>query len=334
MISRQTEIGTYIGSIPTVFVPSGEYTFSAPVNLGHYVHIQGEKPIIKAAIEFPKERYAFEALSDSNQLAWRCKFEGLQFDAINGFDLHSDNLNGGEIIIRECNFFGGDEAIRLNCQSTRTLIDECIFDQCTSVLTINSGDRVSIEGGWIIQAKFSKDRQASITIADTAETLGLGKESPQVLTLRDIVGVPNMLIGDPKETAWINNYGGTVIAYNLRIGGEPGSKTFCNWFVRADSEYPVWPQGFILRDSECWSVDGYTESCILRLMAVPNFITFENNRGLSNSRAIAWANGVDPANLIQEAKGTDNRGACVISIDGNSAPESWPDFVPDEFAES
>lgn len=308
----------YLASVPEVFIPAGIYTLDKPLVIGKYTRIRGEDAILQPSKLFPSGAYAITGL------AWRCSFTGLQFNGINGFDLNNQNLGDGEILIDRCAFHGGAEAIRLNCRSTATTIRNCNFDFCVSVLTILSGDVVSLEGGWIVQPIFDKPQQASITVCAFAD-------SPQTLTLSDVCGNPNFVTPTATETAWINNYGGTVICDNCRFGGEAGGKTVVNNFRRAENTYPVHDQAIIIQNSRVYCIDQLGgQSCAVRLFEVPNQIHVQRNAGLIAAAPIAWSKSVNPTKAIADATVGGLPNLIRICIDGNQASQCVGPLVPDE----
>ena len=144
--SLQTSGGLYLGTVPAVHFPKGEYLISATLNgISDYAIITGEEAALKKAGTFTGTS-AFQMVGN----AWRVYIQGLQFeDFANGIYLDSNNQNSGQVVISECGFFGcTNRAIWIDCQSSKTLIENCIWRSNRYDLYVETGDLVVLRPNW------------------------------------------------------------------------------------------------------------------------------------------------------------------------------------------
>lgn len=326
-VGYQTATLAYAISQPVVYMPFGIYTWTAPVRIRQNTRIVANQSLIAPVFGWDSDDYAFQATdAASEEIAWRNLFQGLQFDNINGFDLFSNNLDSGEVTIRECRFYG-KKAIKLSCQSTRTVIDECNFDRCVEALRIVAGDRVTLRSSWITGAAATANQQASIYIQDTAANPLPEVESPVFFQAEDTTFIP----GDPgsyEELAWIENSGGSVLIEKSKIGGEFGGISAINNKRRARIASPVIGSSLTLKNNWlfCEKAGAGSVACAVRLFEVPNNIRLLDNEGFYACSGIAFSKTVTPATKVGQADdGTWGTPGIHIRnrIYGNQWVQSW-----------
>lgn len=300
----------YVGAQQAVYLPCRRYKLNKPLRVSHYTRIVGDGAVIEPSDKFPAGRYAIEGL------LWQGEIRGLHFNGINGINIWNNNLDQGSIRITDCKAHGGDEFLRLDCRSTRTQIDRITIDNTKKVATIVSGDLVDFQNIWLTAPEFDTDEQCSIEICE--------HESPQTVTFSNVHAFPGAT--KAKRIAWIANRGGIVKAHHCRWSGENGGRTVVNNYKQADCTYPVVPLGVELTSCEVYAAD----QPAIRLFAVPNFLAIEKCRGFVASRAIAFAEGVDPKAAIEAGEGKEGKGKCKVTERDNTKPEAYKDFVPAE----
>ena len=276
--SLQTSGGLYLGTVPAVHFPKGEYLISATLNgISDYAIITGEEAALKKAGTFTGTS-AFQMVGN----AWRVYIQGLQFeDFANGIYLDSNNQNSGQVVISECGFFGcTNRAIWIDCQSSKTLIENCIWRSNRYDLYVETGDLVVVEGGWISRA----DNKMVNNYDGYIVNFG------QKLVLRNVLCVPPAS-ETVIEPAWISNHR-TVDCDGVRFGGESGGIVAVN--NAADgSPFGTQDQKYCVSIRNCELYVG-SSSPAVRVFYVPNAIILENNMGLTGSGAYAvgWSSAV------------------------------------------
>lgn len=272
-ISFQNATGQTIGSGPTLLFPKGRYLISATLNIiSQYAWLSGEQASLKKAGSFT----GTAGLQMAGN-AWRLHIEGLQFEDFSvGLYLDSSNLNSGQIGIHNCGFFGNtDRGIWLDCQSSKTIIQDCMFRSNKHDLWIERGDLVVLDGGWIQRL----GNQLTDNYDGAIVNYG-------VLYARNILTVPQ-----PEtvvEPAWFKNYG-YIDVDGVRFGGESGGIVAINNFNSAAPWGAQQDKSFVAIRN-CPLYVG-SNSPAIRLFELPNMIALENNTGLtgSNASAIGWS---------------------------------------------
>lgn len=269
--SLQTSGGLYLGTTPAVHFPKGEYLISATLNgISDYAIITGEAAALKKAATFAGTS-AFQMIGN----AWRVYIQGLQFeDFANGIYLDSNNQNSGQVVISECGFFGcTNRAIWIDCQSSVTLIENCIWRSNRYDLYVETGDLVVVEGGWISRA----DNKAVNNYDGYIINFG------EKLVLRNVLCVPPAA-ETAIEPAWIVNHR-FVDCDGVRFGGESGGIVAVN--NAADgSPFGTQTQKYGVSIRNCELYVGANRPAV-RVFYVPNAIILENNMGLTGSGAYA-----------------------------------------------
>jgi hypothetical protein len=276
--SLQTSGGLYLGTTPTVFFPKGEYLISATLNgVSDYAIIAGEQSALKKAGTFAGTS-AFQMAGN----AWRVYIKGLQFeDFANGIYLDSNNQNSGQVVLSECGFFGcTNRAIWIDCQSSKVLIENCIWRSNRYDLYVETGDSVVVDGGWISRADNKMVNNYDGYIVNYGEKL----------TLRNVLCVPPAA-ETALEPAWIANYK-IVDCDGVRFGGESGGTPAVNNFADA-SPFGTQDVKYSVSIRNCELYVGSSRPAV-RLFYIPNLIVVENNVGLTGSGAyaIGWSSAV------------------------------------------
>lgn len=277
--SIQTSTGLYLGTTPAVHFPKGKYVISATINgISDYAIITGEEAIIQKATVF-SGTVGFQMVGT----AWRIYMEGLQFSGFQtGVYLDNNNQNSGMIVIKNCGFFDCSyRALWLDVSSSNTVVENCLWRSNRYDVYIESGDVVTINGGWISR----KDDM----IVDNYDGCIINYSNR--LIIRNLICVPS---GSETvtEPAWIKNFF-SVDCDGVRFGGESGGLTAINNFSDAA---PFGTQGnkseVLVRNCDLYSGTGGKPA--VRLIYVPNAIVVENNIGLTatGAFAIGWSSDV------------------------------------------
>lgn len=268
--------GIYVGTTVAIHFPKGEYLISSTLSgVSDYAILTGEEAIIRQAPVFTGSA-AFEMLGN----AWRIYIDGLQFAGFQtGIHLDNNNQNSGMIVIRNCGFFDCSyRALWLDVSSSKTTIENCLWRSNRYDVYIQSGDLVSIVGGWI-------SRKANMMV-DNYDGCIINYSNR--LVIRDLICVPSES-ETVTEPAWIKNFY-SIDCTGVRFGGESGGLTAVNNFADAS---PFATQGdkyeVLIRNCDLYAGTGGKPA--VRVFYVPNAIVVENNIGLtaSGSYAIGWS---------------------------------------------
>ena len=271
-------------SVIPIRIRKGEYNFTVPVEYEPAMIWIGDE----VQINPPTGQFAFIPKQSSS--GYRFYAEGITINGESGFDLDNNNIDTGKLIFNKCKFFGCDEAVRTNCQSSGVYLFNTTWYQCKKFLNILSGDLVLVSGGWMKQTTMDFNQDASI-------------ENNGKLVIMDMIGVPNAT-GGFTETAWINNRRdltvegnggrtGLVELYHTRFGGETGSKTIVNNFATTPTGASPTPTGIKMVGCDVYAVDGgsTTDRGVIRLFAMPGSINMSANTGFTDTRAISLGTG-------------------------------------------
>jgi hypothetical protein len=274
-INFQSASSDYLGCNPKLWIPRGRYLISQELIWpSSYGDIIADKASFCKAAAFTGTRALY------NSAAWRVSIEGLQFeDFPTALHLDSANANSGQVTIEKCGFFGSTEnAIHIDCQSSVVNIVSPMFRSNKHDLYIESGDMVTVDGGWI------QRKTNVLTDAYDGAIVNYGR-----LHLVNTVLVPALQA--VTEPCWVKNYG-TFTAKGVRFGGEPGQHTAVNNFalgtdVTADAKIGV-------HIDDCGLYVGVSQPSV-RIFEIPNLIQITNNQGLTGSNAtqIDWSSSVD-----------------------------------------
>jgi hypothetical protein len=262
-------INAMIAYLPTVSGSGWHRTTEALIPLGDYrigstitTNKTTTRLIGKGAHLSPHASFNLANFAMDLEL-WDGLVEGFTFDGFtNGLSVHNPNTNEGMVELRDLFFRAGAEAMRIECQSTKVVIDNVKCDGSIVALNIIAGDMVDWRSGWIKQGVLTTDYTATI-------------ENHGILLLGAIVGVPTTQT--KVGTAWINNHY-TVRAHRMRFGGEGGSATIVNNFAEGDITSPLVPRGVLLE-----SCTVYSTNEVVRLYKLPNFVTVKDCEGFVGS---------------------------------------------------
>jgi len=254
----------YIGGSEDLYFPFGIYFISSSIKIGHYVRLKGENSIITT-------------FSGKNELTcldlvgWQCTISGFQFANFKiAIKIDNQNLDAGQITIRDCKFVDNELAISLNAQSSITNITESNFYGNKVCLDIINGDKVLLNKSWITSGKMSGLNPAQII-------------NRAVLHFDEMLLVPTINQKNTEEAAWINNYG-TVSCNLVRQGGEPGAMCLINNFSEASLHYPIIPNSITVMNSDSYAGDEndgkFFTPAVIRVFALPNQIYLQNIRGM------------------------------------------------------
>lgn len=281
----------YDGNYPEVIFPQGLYKVSSTINYYSYLMIRGNRAQIIPSMG----GYVFAPSSPGP--GYRLLIDGISFIGGSAIQLNNNNVNSGQLTIRNCIFLNCATAIDNTCQSSIVTITGCIFYNCFVVLNNNACDYCVLDNCWISSGTPTANQQASIN--------NYGR-----LVMREILLVPSAR-GIYTETAWINNYYSSTVYVNggrtgavlidaCRFGGETGSMTAVNNFATTQTGYPISsPTEVIILNSDCFSLDGGTSSsCIIRLFHIPNLCRMKNNVGLVDTWPIQWGSTAVPATEV------------------------------------
>lgn len=259
----------YIGGVPTLYFPFGEYKISQELKLGYYISIIGDNSILFSSK--PNNFCAFKGTG------WQCHIEGIQFVGFEtAIDLNNKNLDIGKIKITNCTFTEVDRGIIIDAQSTLTSITENRFINCSKALIVKSGDKIIFSDNWVTSSKLKGLHDAQIINHGT-------------LHFNYNVLVPQPPIQGAVEPAWINNYK-NISVDGVRQGGEPGSFTLINNFAKEDVTYPILPHYVSVDNSDCYAVYGnrrdFRQPAVVRIIEVPNSISVANIGGVVDAVVI------------------------------------------------
>ncbi len=275
----------YFGAAKTVFFPVGTYSISRSLKGGTYLRFIGEKAVLIPVSSQVNKMDAVQAVG------WQASIEGLQFIAFRiALKLNNNNVDAGKISISDCDFMNNYTAIELNSKSAVNIIRENRFINNSKVLDIIYGDKVDMYDNWITAAPLS------------------GQYGAQIINRGVLHFDKNLLVPVPpqtgaKEPAWINNYN-LVTIDGVRQGGEPGSFTLVNNFAEANTTYPVWPNGVVISNSDCYAVYGssgsYKAPAALRLINIPNNMVLQNLRGFVDAKLLDFTQDRDKKLQIEK----------------------------------
>lgn len=261
----------YVGASKIVFFPSGMYKISRPIQVGSYTHLLGERAILIPSGALKQQGAAIQSSS------WDGHFEGLQFVGFKtAIKIDNKNLDCGKIQIENCDFINNKMAIELFALSSISIIKENRFFKNDKVINIIGGDKVIMSENWITSGHLQ------------------GKQDAQIINHGVLHFNHNLLVPSPPvvgaiEPAWINNYTNVSIE-GTRQGGEDGSFTLVNNFANANIAYPAYPNGVVIKNSDCYAVYGntatYFQPAAVRLIGIPNTIVLEDLRGFIYARVI------------------------------------------------
>ncbi len=215
--------GSYQGTCPELFFPSGKYRVSNAISLNAYQAIRGEDAILIQA------NAASQILSFSS--GYQNRITAMQFvGGTRQISFSNANVDGSFLTIRDCQFQGwsdwsvfaegtvddlhlsttlkmercrwdGGQAVYTHCDATRISDSEAIF----------RGSSIQNESGWVCNAGFAR----------TGGRYSYGG----VLSLSNITFVPASPVvptsASPKSVNayWIKNCG-SVVCERVRFGGE------------------------------------------------------------------------------------------------------------------
>ena len=254
----------YIGGSEDLYFPLGSYLISSSIKLGHYVRVRGENAIL-STFSGKNELIAFDAVG------WQCHISGLQFANFKvAIKIDNQNLDAGQVTIKDCKFIDNQNAISLNAKSSITNISESNFYGNKIALDITHGDKVFLNKCWITSGRLSGQNPAQII-------------NRAVFHMDDVLLVPAINLKNTIEAAWINNYG-TVSCNLIRQGGEPGSMCLINNFSEAKLKYPIIPSSISVTNTDSYAGDEndgkFFTPAAIRLFAIPNQIYLQNIRGM------------------------------------------------------
>ena len=253
------------------------------------------------------------------------KFGGLSFDGVDyALDIYNNNIDEGAIFISGVQFIGGDNALRIEAQSSVVVFEKFKCVGVPHFLDLQRCDRLTLRDGWISQGALSTDRDATISVNG-------GR-----LIVENVLGVPTTHTG--AEVAWINNNLGSVDVRGMRFGGEAGSCTAINNFNPADTAYPVFPSMVSIRDSELYSADtqgGAQTSCAVRLFALPNIVRFTSNQGLVDvQEVITWGSTANQAAELVQYNASPARYSLIFENNQDASLGDYPANLKPLFAPS
>jgi len=310
------ENSIYIGASKVVYFPTGAYKISAPMEIGSYGHLVGEKCLVLPTKNKSNQINAF------NANGWQLKIEGFQFVKFNKcIAINNNNIDVGKIVISDCDFYASNTAIELNAQSSITIIRENRFFDNKISLNILNGDKVDVSDNWITSCTMKGIQNAQII-------------NNGVLHFDKNILVPKPPDSKAVEPAWINNYYSVSIS-NVRQGGEPGSFTLVNNFAEAKVNYPYIPNSVIIENSDCYGAykgDDKVPITLLRLINVPNVISIKNIQGLLDTKLMGMSL---KTSRNRKTKILTETNASYISIsieniNGNRIMEKNTSDIPDE----
>ena len=131
---------------PTIFFPTGIYVISSTVTIeSSYANFFGEDAVIQKTTGTFTGSSGFHA----NLTGFRMSFEGLQWqDFATGVYIDSNNINSGRVLFKRCGFFSHTlYGVHIDCQSSTTVFDDCIWRANVHEVYIEAGDMVMINGG-------------------------------------------------------------------------------------------------------------------------------------------------------------------------------------------
>ncbi len=335
----------FIASAPKLYFPPGRYKISSTLELTGsqmMIHIIGDNAII-----VPDDPDTFTGYGLYHQWCYDVKIEGLNFlDFKKAMYLYNNNLDSSQVIVSRCAFQRNEESLRIEMQSTITVIEKCKFTDNDVLLYIANSDKITVKDCWMT----SKTGMTGIHPAPIINYYGK-------LTMENCLLVP--LEPDPVgaiEPAWINNYN-CVTVKDTRQGGEPGSFTLVNNFGGVcNTRLSGVCEPCIVHISNCQcyaiynnsgpnTVPGYAQPAVVRFVdKIPNMTYVENNRGLIgctiidfskylyNGDSVAIENMIANSAMIMGAIDTINISVKVVdNIGGHTLPNGT--FIPTELHE-
>ena len=203
----------YYGTQPEVFVPSGVYCISAPIELGNLASLRGEN---RAAIKQTSPEADVIHISQ----AYRNAIHGLTLiGGRHGIYFDTNNVDRSNVIIERCTFIrnaGFAIYAEEGSPSTFAKATECVFEQCEQALH-NTCDQFVLEDSWITTSSDMKNKAVIV--------------NKNQLLCDTILGVP---LVNGVDQRWVDNYG-SVVCRHFRFGGEFGGFTpVVNFAKRVD----------------------------------------------------------------------------------------------------
>jgi hypothetical protein len=294
--SEQYPGSAYFITKPVVFFPSGKYLVSDTIKVG--ANVEGEGTAILQQKTAEKDIFLH---ADT----WRWQLSGLTFVAgRHHLDIGNRNIDTGRIVIEKCAFYkaaGAAVKVREGSNSTQISIRDCVFIHCDQAL-VNYCDMAVLADSWISSSREMKDKAV------------IENRSGSLL-LENICGVPG--VERDNDQRWIDNYS-TVIARNVRFGGESAGFTAVVNFAPYDYEYPVVPRAVVLDSCDIYCLGNPQRRAAIFCEEVPNQIVVRNCRGLCDLPMVATSEKLDLEAYFDNA---ERRRACLRFVIGEENVE-------------
>lgn len=283
-------VGTYVGTGPTLFFPSGKYKisdsllFAGPQN---FINVVGDKAMLVPDNQETMTDYAFV-----HSGAYNFSMEGLSFLGFKyAVNLYNSNQDSTFVTVKNCIFQGNLQSLRIQLPSSIVFIEGCKFLNNMNSLIIGSSEKVLVRDCWITSGE-------GMTGIHSAPIINYART-----TIQDCILVPLWPNSSAIEPAWINNYN-CITVKDTRQGGEPGSFTLINNFAHVGNSH-AYADGdpeictIIVSNCQCYAVysnsgpntpPNYMQPAVVRYVTkIPNMTTIENNWGMVYAKALGFS---------------------------------------------
>lgn len=332
-----------IGTMPTIYFPSGFYYISQSIRLPETCTIKGDNAVLISfhsnatdPVVATFNAFEFPAINDV------C-IEGIAFDRFStAINFSGGNANSSRVNISRCVFLKNDIGVVLECGSTLCLIEKSKFYANRMAADLVLVDQTTIRDCWIESMAMTASFAAAQSTADEIRPCQI--RNAKILHFENNLLVP---LGIDEgagivEPAWINNYG-FVTAEKIRQGGEPGSFTLVNNFAGTQSLHSGndAPTSVIIKDSMCNGIYGtvygaqggfvYPQPAAIRFINIPNLTVISNCTGFVDCGMMDYSlyayHDTDNVNTFDAAKIANmiaasgaNTSITAIEVSNNSGP--------------
>lgn len=316
--------GSYQGSCPELFFPSGKYLVSKPINLCGYQRVRGEDALIVMS-DPTQPIFCFDG-------CYRNTIENMQFvGGSRQIRFTNANVDMTKLIVRDCNFQGWSE-VAVSAEGTgpdQHLSATLVFQAC------------NFDGGTILLTRADSTQLNDCRHQFRGPTIKDGTASIQnkwiggVLGLSNFTGTPVMPVDAQGKTTighWVDNWG-SVVADRCRFGGE-----FAGIPIVLDNGPPNLVNPWkgrkisIANSQVSCGRDIWPESALITLNGLPQCVRVTGCDGIvSNSiPVIRLAPGYDCAADVASvaAKAKTSQAMYSVVIQGNQFYVSQPVPVP------
>lgn len=201
----------------------GDLVTNEFINLNNYIDIDLQGIRITRGSSFPATDDINGYLIGSNWMIWGSLRNFSFASQENCLWLENSNVDTGQVTIDNPSFNDCHNCMNTTMQSTICKVYNIQARHCSNILQMNTGDKFTIQHGWVSSRWNLPDDSALFTVE-------LG-----VLEVSELIYVPGPQENSRLSIFHVKENGRRFHASKCRFGGEPGAFTLLRW--EPDSEY-------------------------------------------------------------------------------------------------